>query len=135
MSLHAPVQYACIFPPGNDHYLAYSGFSIASALSGRIREVWIKFDVERKITSNVVGFLRSLASPQRTTKLEHWSSFKIQVLNNWKSERDLMALKTVPTKAITADATPPTIKCSSGIIFPAHLSTLFINFDDCFPSF
>ena len=46
-----------------------------------------------------------------------------------------MALKTVPTKAITADATPPTTKCSSGIIFPAHLSTLFINFDYCFSSF
>ena len=45
----------------------------------------------------------------------------------YKVEGNLTALKTDPIKAIAADEAPPTMRCSVGIIFRLHISTLTKN--------
>ena len=42
----------------------------------------------------------------------------------YKVEGNLTALKTDPIKAIAADEAPPTMRCSVGIMFRLHISTV-----------
>ena len=85
----------------------------------------MRFETERKMTRSVVGLLRSLLSPQSTSKL----GYNVCILKVREFEEDLMTLKTEPIRAIAAEVAPPTVRCSSGIMIRLHISTFSQKLD------